>query len=186
MHTLYKRNVPFEAFLFLFNTFVSNFIIMKKILLFSFLAIFLNSCTEIETSGCIDPYAYNYESFADYDDGSCLYTSDVVFYEDVAAAVYFDILGVEWLDLSVDGIYIGTLDATLGLTYVADCFESDAIVFALDWVDASSSSFTWVIRDETGFIHYEGIEVVLPNDCLPIGLTFKKITDYKESRKKKQ
>ena len=158
---------------------------MKNILLLFSFALLISSC-ETSRSGCTDPYAYNYESFADYDDGNCLYTSDVVFYEDVAAAIYFDILGVEWLDLSVDGIYIGTLDATLGLTYVADCFESDAIVFALDWVDASSSSFTWVIRDETGFIHYEGIEVVLPNDCLPIGLTFKKITDYKESKKKKR
>jgi hypothetical protein len=46
---------------------------MKKILLFSVLAIFLNSCSDIETPGCIDPAAYNYEPFADYDDGSCLY-----------------------------------------------------------------------------------------------------------------
>tara|TARA_B110000196_G_scaffold34971_1_gene26339 strand:+ start:181 stop:792 length:612 start_codon:yes stop_codon:yes gene_type:complete len=46
---------------------------MKKILLLSALAIFLNSCSDIETPGCIDPAAYNYESFADYDDGSCLY-----------------------------------------------------------------------------------------------------------------
>ena len=87
---------------------------MKKIFLFSILAIFLNSCTEVETGGCIDPYAYNYESFADFDDGSCvyigcsdplainydmlyatnysfcIYNSDVVFFEDVAAAVYFE------------------------------------------------------------------------------------------------
>ena len=46
---------------------------MKKIILLSALAIFLNSCSDIETPGCIDPAAYNYESFADYDDGSCLY-----------------------------------------------------------------------------------------------------------------
>ena len=155
---------------------------MKKLLLFSILAIFFNSC-DVETAGCIDPYAYNYESFADYDDGSCLYTTDIVFYEDVAAAVYFDILGVEWLDLSIDGEYIGTLDATLGLTYVPDCYETDAIAFSLEWNDASSSSFTWTIRDETGFKHYDGVEAVVPNDCLPIGLTYKKIQEYKEATK---
>ena len=46
---------------------------MQKILLLSVLAIFFNSCSDIETPGCIDSAAYNYESFADYDDGSCLY-----------------------------------------------------------------------------------------------------------------
>ena len=155
---------------------------MKKILLFTTLAIFLNSCVEVETGGCIEPTAINYDYNADYDDGSCVYSSDIVFYEDVAAAVYFDILGVEWLDLSVNGEYIGTLDATLGLTYTPDCNEVDAIIFSLEWVNNHSSSFTWVIRDENGFIHYDGIEAVVPNDCLPIGLTYKKMKDYKESK----
>ena len=155
---------------------------MKKILLFSFVAILFNSC-DIESGGCIDYNAVNYESYADFDDGSCLYTSDVVFYEDVAAAVYFNMQGVEWLDLSVNGQYIGTLDATLGLTYVPDCLEPDAITFSVDWEDMSSSSFNWTIRDETGYKWYEGVELVLPNECLPIGLTWKKIQTYKENTK---
>ena len=52
----------------------------------------MNSCTEIETGGCIDPAAYNYESFADYDDGSCLY---VVGCTDPAADNYNPEAGLE-------------------------------------------------------------------------------------------
>ena len=156
---------------------------MKNLIYISIISVLtFNACVEVETAGCIDPDAINYNHHADYSDGSCIYNSDIVFYEDVAAAVYFNTIGVEWLDLYVNGVYIGTLDATLGLTYIADCFETDAIVFVLEWENSHSSSFNWVIRDETGFIHYSESQVVFPNECLPIGLTFKKIQDYKESK----
>jgi len=47
---------------------------MKKILLLLPLTIFLNSCVvEVETGGCTDSGALNYESYADYDDGTCVY-----------------------------------------------------------------------------------------------------------------
>ena len=48
---------------------------MKKTLFFIIICLALKSCdVNIQTGGCIDPYAANYESFADYDDGSCLYS----------------------------------------------------------------------------------------------------------------
>ena len=44
---------------------------MKKILLFSVLTIFLNSCSvDVETNGCTDPYADNYNPVATLNDGS--------------------------------------------------------------------------------------------------------------------
>ena len=178
---------------------------MKKLLLLSTLAIFFNSCVEVETGGCIDPYADNYESFADYDDGSCLYScedpyainynlllpsyyceyeADVVFFEDVAAALYFDNINVNWLDIYVEGTYVGTLNATLGFTYVPLCYptDPDAVHFTLSWFNNINSTFNWTVRDETGFIHYDGTDFVSANGCLPMELTFKKIQDFKASK----
>jgi len=47
---------------------------MKKILLLLSITIIINSCTvEIRIDGCTDPIAYNYDSQADNNDGSCIY-----------------------------------------------------------------------------------------------------------------
>ena len=50
---------------------------MKKIICVSILsALIFSACEKSQTDGCIDPLAINYESWADYDDGSCLYQCD--------------------------------------------------------------------------------------------------------------
>jgi hypothetical protein len=181
---------------------------MKDLHILAIIAIFLCSCggIEVETGGCIDPYAYNYESIADYDDGSCLYAcddpystnydvllpvyiceyeADVVFYEDVDAAIYFDNQGIDYLDVYVGNDYVGTLQANLGFTYVPLCYpiDADAVHFTLIWENSQSSTFNWSVRDGSGFIHYSGADVILANNCLPMELTFKKIQEYKEANK---
>ena len=166
----------------------------------------INSCSvDVVIDGCTDPYAINFDSNVEYDDGSCLYVcndpyainfniplpyfsceyeSDVVFFEDVAAAVYFDNLGVDWLDIYVGNDYVGTLQANLGFTYVPVCYptDADAVHFTLAWENSQSSTFTWSVRDPSGTIHYSGTDLILANNCLPMELTFKKIQEYKESK----
>lgn len=46
---------------------------MKKLFLVLFVSIVFFSCSEVQTGGCTDILAYNYESFADFDDGTCIY-----------------------------------------------------------------------------------------------------------------
>lgn len=180
---------------------------MKKIIFFFSLAIILNSCSvEILTDGCTDPYADNFNPNADTEDGTCLYTcvdpyatnynvvqtyyrcdyeADVVFYADVSAATYFNNLGLDWLDIYVGNDYVGTISATLGFTYVPDCYpiDPDAVHFTLLWEDAISSSFTWSVRDLTGFKHYEGNDLIVANNCLPMQLTHSLFKEYQEATK---
>ena len=190
-----------------FNIFVKN-VTMKKIIFLLSLIFLFNSC-DFETGGCTDPLAYNYESFADFDDGTCLfigctdpvainyntlynnniplciYSSDVVFFEDVAAATYFDMLGIQFLDIYIEGTYVGTLQANLGFTYVPDCFpeDPDAVHFAIEWENSQTTSFTWTVRDEFGQIQYQGTDAIIANDCLAMELTWKKIQEYQQSLK---
>ena len=180
---------------------------MKRILLLTVLTTIIHSCTvEVLIDGCTDPNADNFNPNADTEDGSCLYTctdpfasnfdivqtyyscdyeGDVVFYQDVASALYFDNLGISYLDIFVGNDLIGTLNATLGFTYVPGCMpiDPDAVHFTLLWENDIQASFTWSVRDPSGTIHYSGTDFVLANNCLPMELTFKKIQEYKEATK---
>ena len=158
---------------------------MKKILLFSALAIFLNSC-EKSISGCIEPAAINYNNNADYDNGSCSYIADVVFYLDVAGALYFThVEEIQELWIYVEGVEVDYLDASIGFNYIPLCYpiDVDAVNFSYEWDNALAATFTWTVVDEYDVVHYEGTDVIGANDCLPMELTFKKIQEYKEATK---
>ena len=159
--------------------------------------------------GCTDYYAYNYDEFATYDDGSCLYIicndpaainygelseffvtdcqylADVTFYLDVSGANYFDGLGVQFLDIYVEGSYVGTLLGDLGFAFIPPCDppDPDAVNFSLEWQNSSNTTFTWQVRDGSdGFIYYQGTDLVSANDCLTLGLTYKKVQEYLNSK----
>ncbi|MDC0204279.1 hypothetical protein OAJ65_00625 [Flavobacteriales bacterium] len=197
---------------------------MKKILLFSSLAIFLNSCTEIETGGCIDPAAYNYESFADYDDGSCLYvvgctdpaadnynpeaglevvngcdySCDVVWYLTVSAALFMDQWDIDYYHffLKNDNTSFGYLGAGTAYSYVPDCIpqlDASTLVETFSWqgnYDNSAGILQWEAWADDGsnilILDYEFDQIVYPNECIPIGLSSKKLKAYKQKNKEKK
>ena len=59
----------------------------------------------------------------------------------------------------------------------------DAVNFSLEWQNSSNTTFTWQVRDGSdGFIYYQGTDLVSANDCLTLGLTYKKIQQYLNSK----
>mgnify|MGYP001483413450 CR=1 FL=1 len=90
--------------------------IMNKVFFSLITATILISCgVEVETGGCVDPNASNYESFADFNDGSCIYNADVVFFYDAITANelngFSDLLWgpIDRLDYYIDGMEIEVL-----------------------------------------------------------------------------
>jgi len=138
---------------------------MKKLIYVTILsALTFSACEKSKTGGCIDPAAYNYESFADYDDGSCLYilgctdpladnydpqagleplngcdySCDVVWYLTVSAAVFMDQWNIDYYHffLKNENTSFGYLGAGTAYSYVPDCIPQ---------LDASTlvETFSW-------------------------------------------
>jgi len=180
---------------------------MKKIICVSILsALIFSACEKSKTGGCIDPAAYNYESWADYDDGSCLYEcndpyatnylvttnypvceyeGDVVFYLDVPAAVYFTNESIPYLDVYVGNDLAGSMPTNTGFTSTVLCDDLDPepepVHFTYQWENVQSTTLPWTVRDGTGFIWYDGTDIVLANNCLSLQLTWSMIKEYQDS-----
>ena len=122
---------------------------MKKILLFSALTIFLNSCTvEVRIDGCTDPCAANFDPLADDNDGTCQYydgctdptalnydpcafyepanacdyTCDVVYYLDYSAAQYMNNWGISYYEFyDYNGFDLGYITSNYYWTSPPNC-----------------------------------------------------------------
>lgn len=65
-----------------------------------------------EYRGCTDPDAVNYDRNAQVDDGSCTYRGDAYFLSDRSALSQWN----TYLDVEVDGQYIGKIQNRCGVT----------------------------------------------------------------------
>ena len=99
-----------------------------------------------------------------------------------------DGLGVQFLDIYIEGSYVGTLLGNLGFSFIPPCDppDSDAVNFSIEWQNNTANpntTFSWQVRDGSdGFIYYDGTDLVSANDCLTLGLSAKKIQEYLNSK----
>jgi len=123
---------------------------MKKILLFSILAIFLNSCSDSRSRGCTDPYAYNYESFADYDNGSCAFQADVVFFYNATTANELNAADFDRLDFYIEGNpgtyeFVGSEYPAFIAAGIPNCYADTYVTTTIQWVDSYSANANYLV-----------------------------------------
>ena len=161
---------------------------MRNLLLISIALFTLNSCVinscEEPVLGCMDPEAINYNNQADYDNNSCDYSSDIVFYLDPNAAFLLGNNGVQSIKFYVNGSMIGSQYNDGGFISQLDppnCFDQYFTTATLFWSIATNSTFEWEAVDETGFVWFNSSQQTFPNECLAIQLTAKNIQEFQEN-----
>tara|TARA_X000000368_G_scaffold414970_1_gene405830 strand:- start:88 stop:588 length:501 start_codon:yes stop_codon:yes gene_type:complete len=141
---------------------------MKKLLLLSSLAIFFNSCSDSRYEGCTDPQAINYKSFADYDDGSCDYIADVVFFYDAITAnelnSWTDIIygDIDRLDYYIEEQFVGSeYPGGNGFVYagIPNCYEATYVTEELLWGNNNNTLVNYRV---------EGIHIALLANLITI------------------
>ena len=177
----------------------------KLIYLFMAVSLVFTACKKEIEEGCTDTAAINFNPNAEENDGSCLYQcddpyainylittnspackyeADVVFYLTVAGAQYMTNQGVPFLDVYVGNDLAGSMPTNAGFTSAVLCTDTDPdpVHFIYLWENALSTTLTWSVRDLTGYIWYEGTDLVVANNCLSLGLDDNMIKAYQNAQ----
>ena len=159
---------------------------MKKLLLISSIIIFFNSCGDSRTQGCTDIYGVNYNSSADYDNGSCIYEVDVVFALDGNSSAYLndDDYATEvayYIDNDISAIGFDYWNSITGFPFAIPgitppyCYEAGYTSFTYSWTAANNSTFYYQAIPDGGIFQWEGdVTLNKQDDCIYIPLTLAK------------
>ena len=159
---------------------------MKQLLILSTIIIFFNSCSDVKISGCTDIYGVNYNSSADYDNGSCIYEVDIVFALDANSAAYLnnDDYATEvayYIDNDIVPIGIDYWNSITGFPFAIPlvdepyCYEAGYTSFTYSWTGSNISTFFYqAIPDGGIFLWEDYVTLEKQLDCIYIPLTLAK------------
>ncbi|MFM2284803.1 MAG: hypothetical protein RLZZ543_300 [Bacteroidota bacterium] len=128
-----------------------------------------NSCKK---EGCTDADADNYDSAAKTDDGSCLYTGEVVFWYNGVSSDNMDLDGITSLTYYLNGEIVGSSSATVFWTGAPSCGQAGSITVSKDLGSDYSKSYTYSVKDQDGVLIWDGTQVFTGNECTKVELTY--------------
>lgn len=133
----------------------------------SFLAI--SSCKK---EGCTDELANNTSSEATKDDGSCTYTSSVVFWHTATTRSALSNQGVSSLNFFLDGSPLGTTGITTVYTSAPDCEEQTAFVRKIAYDEQSVKILNYEVTNQSNQLIFSGTITFKAGECISQELTY--------------
>lgn len=123
----------------------------------------ISSCKK---EGCTDESANNTSADATKDDGSCTYTSSVVFWHTATTRSALSNQGVSSLNFYLDGSLLGTTGITTVYTSAPDCEDQTAFVRKIAYDEQSVKVLNYEVKSQSNQLLFNGTITFTSNGCV--------------------
>jgi hypothetical protein len=130
---------------------------------------FLTSCKK---EGCTDADSKTFNADAKKDNGTCQYEGSALLWYNQAASTGLQNDGATTLIYYVDGQVVGSGTTSVFWTAGPECGQNGSITVTKDLGGVKNKSYTYSVKDQTGFEYWAGVLNFTANSCEAVQLTW--------------
>lgn len=131
-------------------------------------ATFFTSCKK---EGCTDRDSINFNPDANKDNGTCQYEGNAVFWYGKTTSKELQYYGVTSLIYYVDGQIVGSSVTSVYWTSRPECGQNGSITVTKNLGGVKNKSYTYSVKDQTGYELWAGVINFTANSCEAVELT---------------